>query len=145
MTQIEADKILEALKELVKTRPFNLPYGGGRHELDAVRIDDHNERYSILICSYKKPNKFTLQAMSLPTKEPLMRLDIVPDYKCHRNPGGEKIYGPHLHFYKEGCEISTAMKFDPKDKDFIELSHDFMEKFNIINHKELKIQPNLLS
>lgn len=55
------------------------------------------------------------------------------------------IYGSHLHFYKEGDEINTALKYDPEDKDFIDICHDFMERFHVINHCELAIQARLLS
>ena len=67
------------------------------------------------------------------SRETLLRLDVFgPE---HTNPDGTIISGNHLHIFKDKLEMKEVIEFNINDKNLIDITLDFLNKFNVINPK----------
>lgn len=134
ITDIEAERLLRLLKELVVNRPIAFPPLKAFVTLEAV-APGTNEQFQIDIvrktlhvrkCTYQTRHKKSV---------PLLRVDI--GGPPHTNPDGVEIPCPHIHVYKENYEDKWAyplhmhMNTDPDD--LVQVLIDFLEYNNVTN------------
>ena len=140
LTDLEARRLLDALKQLVSTQPIVFPSLQSYITLEATS-DRANEKFQLDVqrktlnvkkCTYQtRYNKLTN----------LLRIDI--EGPAHSNPDGTEIPCPHIHIYKEGYDdkwaypLSSKMMTDPND--LIRILIDFLEYNHITN------VPNVIS
>jgi hypothetical protein len=133
LTDIEANELMDALKELSSNKTIEFPSPGGKLKLEAKStsaddkfiIDANRGSIKVTKCTYQTRHQ---------TSMVLLRLDI--DGPEHTNPDGEVIQCPHLHIYREGFGTSWAHPIDPKiftdTDDLVKVLFDFLEYNNII-------------
>jgi hypothetical protein len=107
LTQEEADELLLKAKEAVRKEV--LSWGiTSRH--DEVVIATGSPETQFLISLTRNP--FEIKA-HFRTKTSNVQLARVDTQKQHINPDGERIVGPHLHWYREGyAHLEWAEKID---------------------------------
>jgi len=111
LSQEIMDNFLNMKKRLLYDGVLSLPYKGQEISMDAVSLDDREffifdisrGKISIKKCKYQnRKDRNTI----------ITRLDIVSNNSFHYNPDGEKITGPHLHYYREGAGLAWARRID---------------------------------
>ncbi|NGP59866.1 hypothetical protein FLT15_16290 [Paenibacillus thiaminolyticus] len=136
LSQLEADRLIELVKSLVKNQQILLPSPGNKMQLDAQ--SHKNEKFIIDI----RRGRVKISKASFQTRYknsiPLIRLDV--DGPDHPNPDGEIIPCPHIHIYREGAELKWAYPLKIEgNKDFSDLRDltqvliDFLHYNNIDN------------
>lgn len=99
LTQQEADDLLAMEKHKTRPEGYAYPAVGGKLSIPLVSSDER-EKFFLDVSRRKielSRNKFQTRARIAMV---LARLDLCDT--PHRNPDGEEIPGPHIHFYKEG-------------------------------------------
>jgi hypothetical protein len=133
MTEKDAIKLIDALKNCLQ-KPITIPQLGSRQTYEAVEKENERQKFEIhMHRGSRDTQKISFHAMDKSTKTPLLRLDVCSDNNCHQNSDGSKIYGTHLHVFKDGLEIHDAIKFDINDDNLTNCCLEFFNKFNIIN------------
>ena len=99
MTNSEFQRLLELQKDFVKTN-VKLPENN-ESETFELKSDNSPERFYLDIDRRGKIefSKFKIQNRYLPTKQPLVRIDI--DSPPHINPDGTKTSRNHIHIFRE--------------------------------------------
>lgn len=145
LTQEEADELLEMLKKCVQ-KSFSLPKNGERDNLEIQAINDRSKIFIISVSRVNKSvDKVSFTARYKKGDVRLLRLDVSPTW-THRNPealGGEKIIGTHLHLYREGFDDKYAEHFNVDDPDLYKYFLAFLDKFNVVEKCEIKLQTEL--
>ncbi|MCL2058546.1 MAG: hypothetical protein FWH01_05740 [Oscillospiraceae bacterium] len=142
LTQNEADMLIEMLKKTV-TKELELPSGKGRVEFDVT--GDRKEDVFVVNISRKGINENSASyqgRVRYGSGAILMRLDVNPT-QPHRNPGGDKIVGAHLHVYSEEYGERVAIPFDIENKDLFDLCYAFFKRFNIIEPPNVIMQMSI--
>lgn len=139
MTYEDAIILIDALKNCIQNT-ITIPQPGNRKTYEAVEIKNKRQKFEIhMHRGSRDAQKISFHAMDKYTKTPLLRLDVCSDDNCHQNSDGSKIYGTHLHVFKDGLEIHDAIKFDINDDNLTNCCLEFFKKFNIINIKRNNI------
>jgi|GEM_PF-2994916 len=98
VTQVEADEMLAKAKEAIRKGVLSWQ--------SAVRQDEHvvavGDATTQFVLSFTR-NPFEMKA-HFRTKQTNIDLARVDNQRQHINPDGERIVGPHLHWFKEGFE-----------------------------------------
>lgn len=132
LTQAEADALLAMDKHTEDDSPVLLPVGGQKF---AVKLTSRDGREKFFLDLSRgridlRRVKFQNRARNVLR---LARLDL--SGRPHRNPDGEEVPAPHLHFYCEGFGDKWAKPL-PKDmfpngENELNLLEDFMRFCNI--------------
>ncbi|MFD0712175.1 DUF6978 family protein [Paenibacillus sp. GCM10027626] len=134
MTDFEARRLLNAIKELVSTRPIVFPLVQTHTTLEAIStqtndkflIDVQRKTLNVKKCTYQTRYKKSIN---------LLRIDI--EGPPHPNPDGTEVPCPHIHIYREGYDDKWAFplssKINTDQTDLVQVLIDFLEYNNIIN------------
>ncbi|EFM11104.1 putative prophage protein [Paenibacillus curdlanolyticus YK9] len=140
LTDLEARRLLNAIKELISTKPIIFPSLQSYITLEATsaqtndkfQIDVHRKTLNVKKCTYQTRYKKSIN---------LLRIDI--EGPPHPNPDGTEVPCPHIHIYREGYDdkwaypLSDKISTDPFD--LVQVLIDFLEYNNINN------TPNVIS
>ncbi|TDP83888.1 hypothetical protein C7957_14313 [Halanaerobium saccharolyticum] len=151
ISQAEADKLINILKEISDTGEYKFPKVGNHNPINLISND---EEYEFIIdvnrksriksdkCTYQKRYRNDII---------LFRLDI--NGPKHTNPDGEILDCPHLHIYKEGFKDTWAYpppenldleKNNLSDTNYlIDILIKFLEHCKVVNIDEIKIRGRL--
>lgn len=134
LTDFEARRLLNAIKELVSTRPIVFPLVQTHTTLEAIStqtndkflIDVQRKTLNVKKCTYQTRYKKSIN---------LLRIDI--EGPPHPNPDGTEVPCPHIHIYREGYDDKWAFplssKINTDQTDLVQVLIDFLEYNNIIN------------
>jgi len=140
LTDLEARRLLDAVKALVSTKPIVFPPLQSYITLEATsartndrfQIDVQRKTLNVKKCTYQTRYKKSIN---------LLRIDI--EGPPHPNPDGTEIPCPHIHIYREGYDDKWAYPLPDKiitePNDLVQVLIDFLEYNNIIN------APNVIS
>jgi hypothetical protein len=110
LTDLEANDLLNALKEMVSNKTIEFPDSGGYLSLDVNSVNSRDK----FVIDVNRKGKINIKKATYQTRYQktiqLLRLDIAG--QPHTNPDGEEITCPHLHIYKEGYGDSWAFPID---------------------------------
>ena len=130
ISQAEADALLNMLKKTLLSR-IDFPSKGKSIEFDVSGERINNFKYNI-------------GARIVKNGILLLELHINPS-NIHTNPDGEKITGSHWHIYSEKHGRLWAFPAeDLDDKQFVQNTIVFLEKFNVIEKPAINFQAELL-
>jgi len=110
ITQSEADALIEMEKRFAEEVDWIFPGAGQRIALELTSVD---KRENFMLDVTRAEIKLTKATYQNRARQAiiLMRLDL--DGAPHRNPDGEEIPCPHLHFYREGFGDKRAIPVPP--------------------------------
>lgn len=146
ISESDAAKLIEALKRLVDEGVIVFPSPGGYKEIIAETLLGETTQFVISIAPGARDlKKCTYQVRTKNTNIVLLRLDLVPEIKSHKNPDKTVIYGPHLHIYSEKYGDGYAVKFDAGDKDLINNCLVFFRKLNVVDPSPIQIEMTLFN
>jgi len=140
LTDLEARRLLNAIKTIVSTKPIVFPSLKSCLTLEATstqtndkfQIDVHRKTLNVKKCTYQTRYKKSIN---------LLRIDI--EGPPHPNPDGSEIPCPHIHIYKEGYDDKWAYPLsdiiNTDSTDLVQVLIDFLEYNNINN------RPNVIS
>lgn len=147
LTQNEADRLLQALKEIKdKSKAFKFPDSTEEHRIELNSVQQKSEhfiidinrkgQYNVKKCTYQTRYRRTMQ---------LLRIDIAgPD---HPNPDGSIVPCPHIHIYREGYELKWAYPLQDyiqtDTDDLIQVLIDFLKHNNVDDLSEVSIEGRL--
>lgn len=139
LTQQEADRLIDTLKQVINLDEIFVPSIGG--QLNFLVNDEKSKKYKVNISRGKiEVNKCTYQGRT-DVDIPLIRIDVGEN--CfHKNPNGEKIQGPHIHIYNEEYGMAYAEKLE----EYEDLGHAceiFFEKFSIKDKEKIIYQKEI--
>jgi len=128
LTQVDADKLMEMLKQFVDRATIQFPLSGQSSKWE-VKSDDGRESFFI---DAQRKGKIKLSKCTFMERyrviEILLRLDI--DGPPHDNPDGAEIPCPHLHIYREGSADKWAFPLPPDTfsdtSDLAKTLHEFL-------------------
>lgn len=134
LTQEKADELIKMEKILLYNDPLYLPNGGEKLLIDA-KSKDGKEKFTFDIYRGKIDLRKTTFQNRYRKVYKLLRLDIVSEKNFHINPDGTYIYGPHLHIYKEGYDVSWAEPFilNKNNADIYDYLFSFFKYCNVVN------------
>ncbi|MGG1550944.1 DUF6978 family protein [Paenibacillus ferrarius] len=134
LTDLEARRLLDAVKALDSTKPIAFPSiqsyitleASSSQANDKFQIDINRKTLNVKKCTYQTRYKKSVN---------LLRIDI--EGPPHPNPDGTEIPCPHIHIYRDGYDdkwaypLSSEIITNPKD--LIQVLIDFLEYNNINN------------
>ncbi|MEM9299983.1 MAG: hypothetical protein AAGA64_16600 [Bacteroidota bacterium] len=133
LTQEEADYLCKMEKTSVDNKEWELPDLGGKVSIPLISVD-RKENFYLDISRGKidlKRQKYQSRAREAIV---LVRLDLGSP---HRNPDGEEIGVPHIHYYREGYGTKWAYALPQgvfkNIDDAWQILTDFMEYCNIVH------------
>lgn len=138
LTQQEGDALLALEKHYTGKVGFSFPGQGGRLNIPLFSNDRHEEFILDITRGCIKLQKNTFQARARKAVI-LVRLDI--GGSPHRNPDGEEIPCPHLHYYQEGCGDKWAK---PLPSSFTNHEDSFHTLFEFMDFCNIKTKPRIL-
>jgi hypothetical protein len=106
LTQNEAEALIAIEKTCLDNNSYNYPQMGEKLQIPLFSLDS-KERFMLDIFRARIDITKTTNHMRVRTNIPLVRLDLGKSL-YHRNPDGVEIWGPHVHFYREGYELKYA-------------------------------------
>jgi len=139
LSQDIADKLISMDKKLINCNTLIVPLPNESIVIEASSLCEKEHflfdiwRGKIQIRKYKFQNRYS-------KNEILLRLDIVPETHFHMNPDGERIYGPHLHYYKEGFGDAWAKQYTSISNNFLDYIADFFKLCNVVNVPNIQIK-----
>jgi hypothetical protein len=134
LPDLEASRLLNALKQLIDTKPILFPIlqsylvleANSTQTNDKFQIDVQRKTLHVKKCTYQTRFKKSIN---------LLRLDI--EGSSHSNPDGKEVPCPHIHIYREGYDDKWAYplrtKIDTDPNNLIQVLIDFLEYNNIHN------------
>jgi hypothetical protein len=96
VTKIEVDELLSQAKEAVRQTVLNWQ-NNSRYDEDVVTVGGNAIQFILSL----NRNPFEMKA-HFRTKLRNIQIARIDDQRQHLNPDGERIVGPHLHWFKEG-------------------------------------------
>ena len=134
LTNLEARRLLDAVKALVSNKPIVFPSlqsyvtleAASSQTNDKFQIDILRKTLNVKKCTYQTRYKKFIN---------LLRIDI--EGPPHTNPDGTEIPCPHIHIYKEGYDdkwaYSLKSEMNTNSNDLVQVLIDFLEYNNIHN------------
>lgn len=143
ISQAEADALLNMLKKTLLSR-IDFPSKGKSIEFN-VSGEKKQDVFAVNIFRGRINNfKYNIGARIVKNGILLLELHINPS-NIHINPDGEKITGSHWHIYSEKHGRLWAFPAeDLDDKQFVQNTIVFLEKFNVIEKPAINFQAELL-
>ncbi len=132
LEQADANRLIDMDKILLECNTIKMPGPDNELNINAISSDKTESflfdirRGKIDIRKYKMQNRYS-------NNEILLRLEIVSIKQFHINPDGTKIYGPHIHRYKEGAGDGWATPYNKQFNDFADYIIDFFKMCNVVN------------
>ncbi|MGF7431052.1 hypothetical protein PQV03_09845 [Thermoanaerobacterium thermosaccharolyticum] len=132
LAQATADKLIAMNKKLIDCDFIETPGPNKEITINAISLNGNEDflfnisRGKIDIRKYKLQNRYNKIDI-------LLRLEIVPYNQFHINPDGNKIYGPHLHYYVEDYGDAWAKPYLKKFTNFSNYIEEFFKLCNVIN------------
>lgn len=112
LTQAQADRLIETLKEAARTEVLVWQKNLRQEEL-VVAVGD--KKLQFILNMKRGPFEIRLHFRTKDRNIPLVRLDAAP---YHTNPDGTELRDqPHLHIFREGHELAFAEPVDWYDVD----------------------------
>lgn len=135
LTQTEADRLMEMLKQFVDRATINFPLSGQSSRWE-VKSDDGRESFLV---DARRKGKIKLSKCTFQERyrviEILLRLDI--DGPPHDNPDGTEVPCPHLHIYREGFADKWAFPLPAgaftDTSDLVKTLREFLEFCKVQN------------
>jgi len=107
LTQVQANRLIEALKEAARTEVLVWQTNLRQEEL-VVAVSD--KKLQFILNMKRGPFEIRLHLRTKDRNIGLVRLDAAP---FHTNPDGTELRNqPHLHIYREGHELAFAEPVD---------------------------------
>jgi len=110
LTQTEADQFIQMVKHFVRPpAAITIPLGAD----DTYELASLDDRESFLLDVWRGTLRLTKLRFQnrVRTVIVLVRLDV--DGAPHTNPDGERLFGTHLHLFREGYDDRWAYPVDP--------------------------------
>jgi hypothetical protein len=103
LTQLQADRLIAELKEATRKDVFVWELAQ-RQDEPLLAVGDAKLQFILTLS--RNPFEIRLHARTRDRNIGLMRIDNAP---YHRNPDGSELRDtPHLHIYREGCDLAWA-------------------------------------
>lgn len=106
LTQIEANELLAKAKEATRKEVLSWEKIS-RHDEPVIAIGEPDLQFVLSLSR----NPFEIRA-HFRTKSKSVHLARIDSTRQHINPDGERITGPHLHWYREGYGLEWAEAID---------------------------------
>lgn len=98
LTQNEAEELLAKVKEATRKEVLSWELRS-RHDEPVIAVGEPDLQFVLSLTR----NPFEISA-HFRTKNKNVQLARIDTQKQHMNPDGKRITGPHLHWYREGCD-----------------------------------------
>lgn len=103
LTQPQADRLIAQLKEAVREEVFIWELAQ-RQDETFVAVGDAKLQFILTLS--RNPFEIRIHARTRDRNIGLLRIDNAP---YHRNPDGSELKDtPHIHVYREGCDLAWA-------------------------------------